>query len=170
MTMRPWKGFQNFEGWWQSLKRYLKNGLPISKEKAAKIKAWWKKQTTAKRRCTIAHPRDGYTVSHAEDDEDDQKVRYNYIQSREKLYVPQYVEMIKDTQSLAECKKLMAEGKDLVFMDFDGPKDADGNHTCVEVTVETLKQYVQDTRFPFGHGFVVAAEVAGIDHKLYTSN
>lgn len=167
MTMHSFRGYPNFEAWWQARKRYKKDGLPISKNKSAKIDAWWKKQTTPKRRCTIAHPRDGYTVSHAEDDEG---VHHGYIESREKLYVPQYLKLMKDREALAKCKKLRDEGKDLVFMDFDGPKDADGKHTCVEVTVETLRKCMQDTRFPFGHGFVVAAEVAGIDHRLYTSN
>lgn len=166
MTPCITKGYNNFEAYWQSRKRYKKDGRPVSNAKAKKIDAWWKKQTTPKRRCAIAHPRNGYTVSHAEDEEG---AHYGYIESRKKLYVPQYLEMIKGREALVKCKKFRDEGKDQVFMDFDGPKDAEGKDTCVEVTVETLRQYMQDTRFPFGHGFVVAAEVAGINHALYAN-
>jgi hypothetical protein len=164
--MTPWNGeFFNFEAWWQSRKRYKINGKPVSAEKAKKINDWWLKQTTPKRRCTIAHPKNGYTVSHAEDENGKE---YNYVESRKKMYVPRYLEMVNGRGALIECKKEASEGKDLVFVDFDGPRTQEGSPICEEVTVDTLKKYINDTKFPFGHGWVVAAEVAGIDHKLYT--
>jgi len=167
MTPYPGKfrNFYNFEAWWQSLKRYTKDDKAVSPEEAKKIKEWWLKQTSAKRRCAIAHPKNGYKVSHAEDENGKQ---FDYKESRKKLYVPEYHAMIQNSESLAECKKAAAEGHDQVFVDFDGPRSEDGEPICEEVTIETLKKYINSTRFPFGHGWVVAAEVAGIDYKLYT--
>jgi hypothetical protein len=38
---------------------------------------------------------------------------------------------------------------------------------CLEVTQEMLMEKINDTRFPFGHGYVVAAWLAGLEPKDY---
>jgi hypothetical protein len=163
--MTPSDGpYYNFEGWWQSRKRYKRHGKPVSPAKAEQIEQWWRKQQAPKRRCTIAHPKDGYEVSHAEDE---QGTRYSYTESRKQLYVPRYLDMIRGREALTQCKQAAADGQDQVFVDFDGPKADDGTPICEEVTVETLRKYINSTKFPFGHGWAIAAEVAGIDHQLY---
>jgi hypothetical protein len=51
----------------------------------------------------------------------------------------------------------------MVIYDFDGPRDADGNPECLEVTAELLREKINDISFPFGHGYVVASLIANID-------
>ena len=56
----------------------------------------------------------------------------------------------------------------MVIYDFDGPRAPDGTPLCLPVTVELLKQKINDTTFPFGHGYVVAATALGIPPTEYT--
>ena len=65
------------------------------------------------------------------------------------------------------CKE--GGGENLIVYDFDGPRTKDGTVTCLEVTPELLKEKIEDTRFPFGHGYVVAASIAGISTNIYMS-
>ena len=53
----------------------------------------------------------------------------------------------------------MRNGEDVVIYDFDGPR---GSVTCIEVTLVSLIEKIEDGRFPFGHGYVVAAYLADI--------
>ena len=57
--------------------------------------------------------------------------------------------------------------KDIVVYDFDGPRNPDG---CDEVSVDLLREKIEDTRFPFGHGYIVAGLLAGIEPYMYTWN
>ena len=43
----------------------------------------------------------------------------------------------------------------------------DGGVTCLEVTEELLIDKINDTRHPFGHGYVVASILAGIPVQNY---
>ena len=56
----------------------------------------------------------------------------------------------------------------ITVYDFDDSKTDDGEVTCLELTRELLIDKINDTRFPFGHGYVVAATIAGIHPDLYT--
>ena len=56
-----------------------------------------------------------------------------------------------------------------MFYDYDGPKLGDGTPIYEEVTVDMLKRYIEHTQFPCGHGYVVAALVAGIQPEEYTT-
>jgi hypothetical protein len=50
----------------------------------------------------------------------------------------------------------------------DGPILSDGTPTTIEVTLDTLRQKINATDFPFGHGYVVAALLLGISPEEYT--
>jgi hypothetical protein len=39
----------------------------------------------------------------------------------------------------------------------------DGSVTCVEVTTEFLQEKINDVKFPFGHGYVVASFLKNIE-------
>ena len=89
-----------------------------------------------------------------------------YAESRKKVYVPDYYKTIVNTPHLRDiCAK--HDGKCVVVYDFDGPRDADGAPAIEEVSVEMLKRRINDERFPFGHGYVVAAAVAGVRPEEY---
>ena len=163
MTAVPggYKGYFCFENYWQSLKRYTLNGAPLSAKRTAQIDAWWRKQVRGRKKCQLAR---GYAVAYAQ--VGDQQLEY--IESRKEVYVPEYEALCKGTASMQACIAARAKGIEQVFFDFDGPKSSDGELLCVEVTVESLREYINDDRRPFGHGWIVAALVAGITSEQYT--
>merc|ERR1712196_260872 len=83
----------------------------------------------------------------------------SYIPSRKKVYVPEYYNLIKDSPVLNELKN---DNQSYAVYDFDGPRTNDGKPTFEKVTLDLLIEKINDTKFPFGHGYIVAAEIAGI--------
>jgi hypothetical protein len=162
LTNGTYEGYACFENWWQSGKRYVDSeGQPIPEQLESRIAKWWRKQTKGKRRCPLAK---GLTVSHAEWN----GRKYAYIESRKEVYVPKYEDMVCGTRSLAQCTMARLKGIDQAVYDFDGPRNPNGTPTCEEVSVEMLRKYINDPKYPFGHGFVVAALLCGIFSCEYT--
>lgn len=160
MTMEPYTDpeegtFANFEAFWQSLK-------VIENVPHAQAKQWWKSIDKPKRR----HPKmKKNRVLHAK------HARFpgqelGYVESRKKVYVPDYYELIKNNPHLRHIRE-KHQGQCVVVYDFDGPRHADGAPAIEEVTVDMLKRRINDERFPFGHGYVVAAAMAGILPEEY---
>ena len=73
----------------------------------------------------------------------------------------------KDREMIAHWKKKLNDGYDLTIYDFDGPRTKKGDILCLELTKELLIEKINDTRFPFGHGYIVAATIAGINPDIY---
>lgn len=88
---------------------------------------------------------------------------YNYIESRKKVYVPEYAKLIKDTEVFKEMKKQADSGFKYQILDLDGPVER-----SLPVTLDMLKEKINDPSAPFGHGYVVAALLAGIPIELFT--
>jgi hypothetical protein len=157
MTHIPggYKGFYCFENYWQAGKRY--QGI----EDIEKQIEWWKKQTKGRRRYPGGK---GKKILYAE---------YpgigplDYIPSRKQVYVPEYYDLIKDKMILKDLQKRASKGECLVIYDFDGPRNQDRTPTVKKVTLELLKEKLNDGRFPFGHGYIVAGAVAGILPEEY---
>ena len=152
MTEYNYRGFYNFEAFWQSGKVY--EGIPV--EKTIKF---WKSIKEPKRRYPGSK---GKKVLYAKWDDE----KFNYIESRKKVYIPLYYEMIKDREMTLYWKKKVEEGKDVIIYDFDGPRLDDGSVTCHKVTLDFVKEKLNDPKFPFGHGYIIASIFAGIDPKL----
>tara|TARA_B100001093_G_C26568193_1_gene901718 strand:- start:123 stop:734 length:612 start_codon:yes stop_codon:yes gene_type:complete len=150
-----YKGYWNFESYWQSGKVY--DDIPFEK-----TKKWWKELKEPKRRYPNSK---GKKVLHAIFDENDKKM--DYITSRKEVYVPEYFQLIKKKDRLKYWKNMLKNGHNLIIYDFDGPRNLDGTVTCLELTKELLIEKINDTRFPFGHGYVVAATIAKIKPKEY---
>ena len=55
----------------------------------------------------------------------------------------------------------------VVITDYDGPRDAHGEPACEEVTLELLREKLHDETRPFGHGYVVAAELLEIPSAAF---
>ena len=151
-----YEGFWNFEAFWQSGKVF--EGIPEEK-----VKAFWHKVTEAKRRYPGSK---GKKVLHArfECAPDEQM---DYVTSRKKVYVPRYIDLIRDREMTLHWKQQVESGKDIVIYDFDGPRTADGGVTCVEVNIELLCEKINDEQFPFGHGYIVASLIKGISPEEY---
>eukprot|EP01033_Poteriospumella_lacustris_P008214 gene8214-5918_t len=131
MTPVPggYKGFWNFEHYWQSGKRVL----------------------------------------HAifEDVSDE---RMDYISSRKLVYVPQYAKLIENSEVLDYWRTQLQMGQNIIVYDFDGPRLEDGDVTAELCTLQLLRTKINDTRHPFGHGYVVAALLMDIDVRQFTDS
>ena len=164
MTMKtytdPHEGsFPNFEAYWQSLK-VLSSVSPIE------AKQWWKSIEEPKRR----HPKMRTSrVLHSKHKRfPDQQL--GYVESRKKVYVPDYFNMIKDHPHFLQLRDRVMNGdlsdSDMVVYDFDGPKREEGFLKNIpdiqEVSIDMLKDKINDEKYPFGHGYVVAAALANI--------
>lgn len=151
-----YEGFWNFEAFWQSGKVF--EGI-----EEEKVKKFWHNISEPKRRYPGSK---GKKVLYARFEHvPDEKM--DYVTSRKKVYVPRYFDVMKKKEMALYWKKQVEEGKDIVVYDFDGPRNMDGGVTCVEVTKEVLVEKINDTHFPFGHGYIVAAWLKGMYPEEY---
>jgi len=149
-----YKGFYCFENYWQSGK--LIEGCDRKKQIA-----WWKKQTKGKRRYPKSRGKRVFCALFGDGPPMD------YVESRKKVYVPEYYELMKGTESFLKFKTLIEQGTDVVVYDFDGPRTPGGENECIEVSLDLLKKKITETRHPFGHGYVVAGALLGITPCQY---
>jgi len=154
-----YKGYWNFESYWQSGKVF--EDIPPEK-----VKEWWRKNIQPRRR--YPHSK-GRRVLYAKFDGHDAQM--DYITSRKMVYVPEYAQLVKDREMTKVWRETVVRGESVVVYDFDGPRDEEGHVMWVEVTESLLCEKLNDTTFPFGHGYIVAALIAGIDldkvlHKI----
>ena len=156
MTMDEYKGFPNFEAYWQSGKVFE----GINHDESI---LWWKNIKTPRRRYPKGKNK---KVLHAKFPHIDEPL--DWVQSRKQVYVPEYEEKVKDTPRLQELRKLVLQGRNIAIYDFDGPRDGK-NPTVKKLTVDLLKTDINQTIRPFGHGYVVAALLAGITSEQYVS-
>ena len=151
-----YKGFYCFENYWQAGKRY--QGI----EDIEKQMNWWKTQQKGRRRYPAGK---GKKIMYAEYPNFDKPL--DYIPSRKLVYVPEYYNLIKDTPVLKELQERAKKGECLVIYDFDGPRNSDKTPTIKQVTLDLLKEKLNNGKFPFGHGYIVAGAVAGILPEEY---
>jgi hypothetical protein len=154
MTDRAYEGFLNFEAWWQSAKVF--EGVPRERSLA-----WWRGIQEPKRRYPGSK---GKKVLHADFGHG---TPLNYIDSRIQQYVPKYNAVMVETEMGSYWLDQVQKGQDVVIYDFDGPRLPDGTPNCLEVTLELLREKLHYERHPFGHGYVVAAHLAGIPVEAY---
>eukprot|EP01102_Stenamoeba_stenopodia_P004289 TRINITY_DN14611_c0_g1_i1.p1 TRINITY_DN14611_c0_g1~~TRINITY_DN14611_c0_g1_i1.p1 ORF type:complete len:264 (-),score=50.23 TRINITY_DN14611_c0_g1_i1:108-824(-) len=87
--------------------------------------------------------------------------KFAYIEARKAIYVPIYRELIEKLTVLKKIKKLVDEGQNVMILDFDGPPLRDWPNG-MPITVDSLKTMLNDPRYPFGHGYVVAMALCDI--------
>ena len=152
-----YKGFYCFENYWQAGKVFDH----LSDEKGIeKYVGWWKNLEQGKRRYPKSKDK---KVLHSDYD----GKKRDYIDSRKEIYVSEYYELIKNSESLKKCKRMLKEGKTLVVYDLDGRKKEDGDNDCLLVAEGLLREKINDPTFPFGHGYVVAGAIFGIIPEDY---
>jgi len=157
-----YKGFYCFENYWQA-------GKVIKNVNQKKHNAWWLKLTKGKRRYPGSR---GVEVLYGMYDmfplnSKKTGTKLDYISARKQVYVPEYYTLMSKTESFKLCSKMVRGGRDVVVCDFDGPRTKDGLPTCLELTLDILKEKINDPTFPFGHGYVVAASLMGIKPTQY---
>jgi len=150
-----YKGYWNFESYWQSGKVF--EDIPMEK-----TKKWWKELKEAKRR----YPKSkGKKVLYALFDNNEEKM--DYVTSRKKIYVPEYSELIRNKEMLLHWKECLSKGQSITIYDFDGPRIGTNDVSCAELTKELLIEKINNTDYPFGHGYIVGALIAGIEKEEY---
>lgn len=88
--------------------------------------------------------------------------KLDYIASRKKIYVPAYVKLVAETDAFKGLVELVDGGQDVIIMDIDGPS-LEHHPNGVQVTSEYIKHALEYKERPFGHGYIVAALLAGVD-------
>lgn len=144
-----YKGFWNFESYWQSGKVFENISPEITRN-------WW---------CSLKEPKRRYPNTK------NNKVLYakwehtedlNYVDSRKKVYVTEYAELIRNKEMTKYWIDMHNKGHNLIIYDFDGPRNTEGAPICVEFTKELYEEKIEYTQHPFGHGYVVAALISGL--------
>lgn len=156
-----------FENYWQSLKHFPNRPHAVDK-------AWWRNAPAPHRRLPKVDPT---TCLYASDETRFPGQVFDYVESRKTFYVPDYIgtrlspNFVQD--ELEYIRGWVRDGYDVVVKDYDGPRSADpdthGAPLIEEVTVALLRDKINDTAFPFGHGYVVAAEILGIPKEDYVA-
>ena len=153
-----YKGYYCFENYWQSGKRY--EGIDD-----ITVTSWWKKQEKGRRK----YPKGkGKTIKYAEFPEINETL--DYIPSRKLVYVPEYHNLIYNLPLIKKLKKDVSNGVSYAIYDFDGPRTFDGNPTIKEVTLEFLKEMINNPKYPFGHGYIIAALISGINIEYFIND
>lgn len=150
-----YKGFYCFENYWQAGKVY--EGI----DRDIQLK-WWREIKEPKRRYKGSK---GKKVLHAVFGDNDKE--YDYITSRKEIYVPEYYNLIKDQDMVKYWQNQLENGENLIIYDFDGPRKDDGEVLCLNLDNNLLIEKINDTKHPFGHGYIVGATILGIGPDKY---
>ena len=149
MTLTPYKDYACFEHYWQSGKVYEGIDPQVSK-------LWWKQQDRPKRRYPAGK---GRKVLHGI--YEDGIVR-DYIDARKHIYCAGYYNMIENRPAISSVMDILETGKSVTIYDFDGPKTEDGGVTCLPLNAGLIQKKINDTKYPFGHGYIVGAILLGL--------
>lgn len=152
-----YKGYWNFEHYWQAGKVWHNIPHKVSV-------AWWRARDVPTRKLQLKQAKTSH-VLYAVYDEKNHPLQY--IEARKQVYVPEYYALVADRPMSAHWRERVLNGEDVVVYDFDGPRGPERELQCVEVTLEMLRERIEDTRHPFGHGYVVAAMLLGIQPSEY---
>ena len=147
-----YKGFWNFESYYQSGKVF--EGIPEDK-----VKNFWKNCKEAKRRYPNSKGKKVlYTTFYG--DLEGQKL--GYVETRKKVYIPEYFSLIENKERLQYWKEKYEKGENIIIYDFDGPRKKDGDVECLEFDEKLFNEKLEYTKHPFGHGYVVAGAIMGL--------
>lgn len=149
MHLEEYKGYACFENYWQGGKVYEGIDPEVSH-------FWWLKQITGKRKYPAGK---GHRVLYGIYEDN---VARDYLSARKNIYVKNYFELVKDRNSIDICRQYLDNGIDITIYDFDGPKTESGEITCLELDDTVLGDKLNDTSYPFGHGYVVGAILLGL--------
>lgn len=148
-----------FENYWQYGKMWKTAGH-INKY-GSPTEAWFKfrkngyKSQIGKRRPLPCKPY-GFAVSSYYKN----KV-YDYLESRKKIYVPVYKKLIISLPIIKKMKQLLKASTNIMILDNDGPPK-DIYPEGIAMTAKNFRVMLKDPKHPFGHGYIVAAVIAGL--------
>lgn len=150
LLIGPCKDFRIFENYWQYGKIWN-----YHLDDNDKINIEWKRFNQSGKSLTIGkrHPLSreyGLPILSYYDGE-----YLEYIESRKKIYIPEYTKLISNTESMKALKEKVRNGEKIMILDVDGPPKSlypEG----VEMSIEFWNEMLENPKYPFGHGYVVA--------------
>lgn len=170
----PSFGFPLFENWWQGGRVWPEH---LAQRTPPVLNAEWTKfhEEMKKQIEPVRHPPKlfglignavlGYYSG----------VFYDYVASRY-LYALEYRRLVEDprfVEAVVYLRSLLATGKNILLLDFDGPPAHDFRatkkprpplfHHGVTVTQESFDAFIMNPEFRFGHGWVLAASILGLN-------
>lgn len=78
-------------------------------------------------------------------------VKLDYIEARKKIYCGEYARLAPSTEHFKKMKKMLLEGKNLQILEVDGSEGG------LDIDEKTIREKINDTSKPFGHGYTIAA-------------
>lgn len=101
----------------------------------------------------------------------------DYVEARKKIYAKYYITAAKKEPQFTKLKKMLDEGKNLLILEVDGPRQESMKYykqkydvpddwiqdRTIEITPENMGILINDTVHPFGHGFCLASALLDID-------
>lgn len=162
--LKDYKGYPCFENFYQSLKFF--EGM--SKEQFIERRELWRIPKVSdgnfkhKKTDKWNNKKFLYTLykdnKHILDNSSGFPVKRDYIETRKEIYYPLYKQLVKNSEVIKKWQDaLVSQEKGVIVLDYDGPKDEDGNCLCLEFTQELFDEKINDPKFPFGHGYIVAS-------------
>ena len=83
------------------------------------------------------------------------------------FYVPEYYDNFIKSKQFQAWKKLLEQGTSIVVYDFDGPRKSDSSPDFQELTLDLLKEKIGLTKYPIGHGYILASALVGYNPDEY---
>jgi hypothetical protein len=105
----------------------------------------------------------------------------DYIESRKKIYIPVYTEMVQKAEDFIRLQERYKKGENLLIVEIDGPHHESLKHymdtynvsndfistdNVVDATVDNLRILLNDAKHPFGHGYCLAAALGDFSKQL----
>lgn len=104
----------------------------------------------------------------------------DYVEARKVIYVPEYCTLVKQQKQYKELMQMLSSGINLLIIEVDGPHEEalsyyKKSYNVVDdfiqrdtmlATEDNLRIMLNDRRYPFGHGYCLAAALLGLDEKI----
>lgn len=85
--------------------------------------------------------------------------KLSYVESRKKMYIPWYADLVVKTRAFKYLKERFRKIS-LIILDPDGqPRD----QKILEINEKTMREKINDPKFVFGHGYVLACVLLNIN-------
>lgn len=136
-----------FENFWQYGKKYLEKNHIYDRNKWLSFRTKGFASTKACRR-----PVPGKKAVSSEYF----GVEMDYITSRKQVYAPIYKKLVEDLPVVHALRELLKK-TDLLIVEYDGPKIPE------VATQENMEKAIEDPSQPFGHGYVLAGVLLGLN-------
>jgi hypothetical protein len=121
-----------------------------------------------------------YSLATHTDGSINENEKLDYIQGRKQIYVPEFCKSLQNEPDFIQLKQRYKNGEKLLIIEVDGPHQESLDYYkktygvsddffvngTVEANVKNMKILLNDTKHPFGHGYCLAMELAGIADQV----